>query len=224
VTAVHSGREAVDALATGTYDIVLMDVQMPDLSGFEATALIRERERMDGGHIRIVAMTAHAMTGDRERCLSAGMDGYLAKPIEPRMLFSVVEAEVQAAPAPAAATAAPDTSIVDREGALRHMGGDEQLLADVIRLFLEDCPVRLAAIKSAVASRDADAIRAEAHALKGAAGNLSAAALFEAARTLERLGAESRIDAAEGAWRALVGTATDVLDELREMQRRLPAS
>ena len=83
ITVAHNGLEALAELERGAFDVVLMDVQMPEMGGLEATAAIRERERVDGGHLRIVAMTAHAMKGDRERCLAAGMDGYLSKPIEP---------------------------------------------------------------------------------------------------------------------------------------------
>jgi CheY-like chemotaxis protein len=91
VTVVGNGRDAVDALRHGEFDIVLMDVQMPDMDGFEATAAIREWERETGHRVRIVAMTAGAMSSDRERCLAAGMDGYLSKPIDQRSLYDVVE-------------------------------------------------------------------------------------------------------------------------------------
>jgi PAS domain S-box-containing protein len=91
VTVVSNGREALHALQGGAFELVLMDVQMPDMDGFEATAAIRDWERETGQHVRIVAMTAHAMTGDRERCLAAGMDGYLSKPIDQRSLYAVVE-------------------------------------------------------------------------------------------------------------------------------------
>ena len=91
VTVVSTGREALHALQAGAFELVLMDVQMPDMDGFEATAAIRAWERDTGQHVRIVAMTAHAMTGDRERCLAAGMDGYLSKPIDQRSLYAVVE-------------------------------------------------------------------------------------------------------------------------------------
>jgi len=91
VTVVSNGREALDALRRGAFDLVLMDVQMPDMDGFEATAAIREWERDSGSRVRIVAMTAHAMVGDRERCLAAGMDGYLPKPIDQRALYDAVE-------------------------------------------------------------------------------------------------------------------------------------
>jgi HPt (histidine-containing phosphotransfer) domain-containing protein len=111
---------------------------------------------------------------------------------------------------------------VDRRLALDHMGGDEELFADVVRLFLEDCPGRLAAIRSAVESRNAELIRSEAHGLKGAAANLSATALFVATSTLERLGAESRLDAAQAAWRVVSAAATEVLDQLRAFEQSSP--
>jgi PAS domain S-box-containing protein len=215
VTVVVNGREALAAIERETFDVVLMDVQMPDMDGLEATAAIRALERTTGSHVRIIAMTAHAMNGDRERCLRAGMDGYLSKPIKPQMLFSVVEDE---SPSPPAAPSDARSAPIDRDEALRIMGGDEGLLADVVQLFLDDCPQRLAAIKAAVDARNAELIEAEAHGLKGAASNLSATALFEAAGALERIGAERRLDAAEAAWRCLSMAATDALDQLRRYE------
>ena len=192
---------------------MLMDLQMPVMGGLEATVAIRRRERGTGRHVRIVAMTAHAMNSDRERCLAAGMDGYLSKPIDPPMLFAVVEQD--GGDGGARRAARPDAVTFD-EDALRHrVSGDQELMTEVIRLFLEDLPVRLAAIKEAVTGRNAEALRAAAHALKGAAGNLSAGGLFEAARVLERIGAESRMDAAEAAWRQLSVEASNVIDVLR---------
>jgi two-component system sensor histidine kinase/response regulator len=218
VTTAANGLEALAALDREAFDIVLMDVQMPEMSGIEATQAIRARERGTPAHQRIVAMTAHAMSGDRERCLAAGMDGYLAKPIEPAMLFSVVEdAEAGSAAAPAAV---PRPAGVDQQSLLERLGGDRALLLDVVDLFLADCPPRLTAIKAAVETRNLATLRAEAHALKGAASNLSAGALFEAASLLERVAAEGRADAAEAAWRRLSVEASHALDQLRRENSR----
>ena len=218
VTVTSNGIEAVAALERDAFDVVLMDIQMPEMGGFEATAEIRTRERQSGGHTRIVAMTAHAMNGDRERCLSAGMDGYLSKPIDPVMLYAAVEHESAAVASSDAIDDPASVSPVDRARLMERLGGDEQLLADVTRVFLEDCPVRLAAIKAAVDARDAEQLRQTAHALKGAAANLSAAGLVVATDALERIGAEGRLDAAEAAWRRLSVEAVYVIDALRRFE------
>jgi PAS domain S-box-containing protein len=214
VTVAANGLDALAALERESFDVVLMDVQMPELGGLEATAEIRARERRTGGRAYIVAMTAHAMTGDRERFLAAGMDGYLSKPIDPEMLFAVVEQDraiVSVSP--------PLPEPVDRIAFLERLGGDEELMVDVIRLFLEDCPQRLVDIKAAVDQRDAERLRTAAHALKGAAANLSAGALFQAAATLERIGTEARLDAAPAAWRALSTEASLAMDVLRRFEQ-----
>jgi CheY-like chemotaxis protein len=226
VTVANNGLEALAALERTMFDVVLMDVQMPEMGGFDATTEIRRRERESGGHLRIVAMTAHAMTGDRERCLAAGMDGYLSKPIDPAMLFATLEHEAtpkSASPAPKSASPSPAAEpiahpAIDRGTMLDRLGGDPELFNEVIQLFLEDCPVRLAAIKAAVDAKDREQIRLTAHALKGAAGNLSVGGLFEAAHTLERLGADGRMDAIPAAWRQLATEAAAVLDALRRSE------
>jgi signal transduction histidine kinase/DNA-binding response OmpR family regulator len=219
VTVANDGIEALTALEAGAFDVVLMDLQMPHMGGFEATAEIRRREIESGGHIRIVAMTAHAMTGDRERCLTAGMDEYVAKPIDPVALYASVERDdVAHAAARAAEASATAAAPIDRDRLMRRLGGDLRLFADVTRLFLEDCPVRLAAIGAAVDRGDAEQIRATAHALKGAAGNISATKLFDATAALERIGAESRLTAARAAWRRLEAEAATAMQVLREFE------
>ena len=211
VTIAADGQEALARLEHETFDLVLMDLQMPVLGGLEATEAIRHRERGTGRHVRIVAMTAHAMASDRERCLAAGMDGYLSKPIDPPQLFAAVETTEEGDGIAAAAVPA-----AFDEGDLRQrVAGDEALMGEVIRLFLEDLPRRLAAIQDAVSSRNADVLRASAHALRGAAGNLSAGALCEDARVLERVGADSRMDEADAAWRQLSIDAGALCHELR---------
>ena len=214
VTVAQDGREALTRLDQETFDLVLMDLQMPVMGGLDATAAIRLGERATGRHVRIVAMTAHAMNSDRERCLAAGMDGFLSKPIDPAMLFAVVEQERDGDGGIEAVIAGRPVTFAE-DALLQRVSGDRELMTDVIRVFLEDLPKRLGAIRNAVTGRDADALRSAAHALKGAAGNLSAGGLFEAARVLERVGAESRMDAAEAAWRQLSVEATNVIEALR---------
>jgi signal transduction histidine kinase/DNA-binding response OmpR family regulator len=216
VTVANNGVEALAALAATRFDLILMDIQMPQMGGFEATEEIRRRERESGGHIRIVAMTAHAMSGDRERCLEGGMDGYVSKPIDPAVLFAAVEQVGGDGPAQAPPQTPAAASPIDRESLLNRVGGDEELLTEIVQLFLVDCPLRVAAIREAVASGNADEIRLTAHALKGSASNMSADALTAAARTLERLGTERRVEAAPAALRELAAQALLALDVLRQ--------
>jgi CheY-like chemotaxis protein len=207
-----NGLEAIAAVERDVFDVILMDVQMPEMGGYEATAVIREREHHIGRRQRIVAMTAHAMTGDRERCLDAGMDGYISKPLDPKALFAIVE--------DAATVTDPATvsSGFDYQALLERFGGDRELLIDVIRLFIEDSPARIEAIGKAVASRDAERVRFEAHGLKGAAGNLSATGLFEAAAMLERLAAEARTETIDAAWKKLAAEAATLMAALSTYQ------
>jgi two-component system, sensor histidine kinase and response regulator len=213
VVAVENGREALDALETGAFEVVLMDLQMPVMSGLDATALIRERERTSGGHVPIVAMTAHAMAGDRERCLAAGMDGYLSKPVDPQLLYAAVEQQQ------AAVSAEPRTVVFDGEALLARVGGDRELMADIVRLFLEDYPDRLASIAAAIHASDANALRAAAHGLKGAAGNLGAVAVYEATSALEQIGADGRLDAARGVWERLLSDVDAFVAAIRPFDR-----
>ena len=211
VVVANNGVEALEHFRNGHYDLVLMDVQMPEMGGFEATAAIRAIEEQTGTYTRIVAMTAHAMTGDRERCIASGMDGYLTKPFNQSLLFEVVE---QGSNGTAARPLA-----LNRSELMDRLGGDMELFAEVIRLFLEDCPKRLAAIETAIAEQNAELIRTTAHALKGAAGVISASALFEAAQSLERIGGEKRLGAVGPAFKLLSAEAANLMDTLRRLQQ-----
>ena len=155
-----------------------------------ATKAIRERERESSReHVRIVAMTAHAMSGDRERCLAADMDGYLAKPTESHALFAEVEGpEGLSMPS------------IDEADLLGRLHGDKEFAAEIVRLFVEECPSLLDAIRTAIDQRDVTAVRRAAHTLKGAAGTAAAVGIAEAAALLEVLAAEGDFDAFEGAW------------------------
>jgi CheY-like chemotaxis protein/HPt (histidine-containing phosphotransfer) domain-containing protein len=192
VDVVANGLEALAATAVSSYDVVLMDVQMPEMGGIEATAAIREREASTGSHLRIIALTAHSMTGDRERYLAAGMDDYLSKPIDSTRLFAAVELRKPAA-ARATSEEVPATTQPFAVEEMRRRLGSDELIAEVTQLFLDDCPARLAEIKAAVAARDRDAIRVASHSLKGAAWSLSAAPVAEHAGALEAMAA---VDAA----------------------------
>ena len=159
---------------------MLMDVQMPEMSGLEATAAIRERERSTGGHIPIVAMTAHAMTGDRERCLAAGMDAYVSKPLRPDELLAAVDGLFTSVP--------PAQPLVDRPTLLSAFGGNGTLLAEVIDMFLVDGPQLTRAIRQATDQGDGQRLAASAHALKGAAGLFGKQGAYETAKRLEQSG------------------------------------
>ncbi|HKS97183.1 MAG TPA: response regulator [Terriglobia bacterium] len=224
VVVASDGRAALDALdrpATRGFDLVLMDVQMPDMSGFEATGTIRERERATGAHLPIVAMTAHAMKGDRERCLKAGMDGYVSKPIQAKELLATIAAlaPVRTAP-PVLAPEIPRTAgALDVERLLEGVGGSEQLLREFIELFLADSPKQLARIRRAVAGRNAKALAESAHALKGSAGSFSLKGAYEASSKLEKMGRKGNLAGAKATLTSLEEGMTRLRQELRALLR-----
>ncbi len=206
VTVVENGKECVSALERGKFDLVAMDVQMPVMDGLDATAAIRKSEEKTGGRIPIVAMTAHAMKGDRERCLSAGMDGYVAKPIRSLELEKTLS-EVLGKTAPSAEVSrtadSQDGPVIDTRALLEGVGGNRQLLQKLAKLFLADLPKLLARIETASNAGDGEELAKAAHALKGAVGNFGAAKAVEAAAELERLGKAGELSSAEKAWTAL---------------------
>ncbi len=194
----NNGREALALLDREAFDVVLMDVQMPELDGFETTAAIRERERSTGRHVPIVAVTAHTMKGDADRCLAAGMDAYVAKPLRSQELLAAIRGLAGASPEPAAAPRRPRGPI-DRTLLLERVGGDRQALARLVKLFLADAPKRMAGIRRAILHGKAQALQAAAHALKGAVSNFAAPAATEAALRLQRMGESGDLAGAERA-------------------------
>ena len=184
VTAVSSGRDAVARAAEEPYDLILMDVQMPEMDGFEATAAIREREQKTGVHTPIVAMTAHVMTGDRERCLAAGMDAHLAKPIRPDDLATTIDALLPSGRSIRAAASKGSSDA--EEKLLADFGQNGRVLAEVIGVFLVDGPRYLDVIRQARASGDAAAAAAAVHALKGSVGLFSSEAYARSERSSRR--------------------------------------
>jgi signal transduction histidine kinase/CheY-like chemotaxis protein len=193
VTVAGTGREALAALGRETFDVVLMDVQMPEMDGLEATAAIRRQEAGTDRHQPIVAMTAHAMKGDRENCLAAGMDAYISKPIQPQELYATIARVVPDA-------AAPDMQEQLNLGqALDRVGGDRELLREIAGVFLDSYPGQLAELRDAVARRDSRAVQRAAHGLKGAVGNFGARAAAAAAERLELMGRAQDLAGAEAA-------------------------
>jgi len=188
VAVANNGREALDALFTDNsnppFDVVLMDVQMPEMDGLEAASLIREREKATGRRIPVIAMTAHAMKGDEDRCLTAGMDAYIAKPIKPDTLYAVLDRAVPMLDRPAAPVSQP-TGRLDWKEALNRVRGDPGLLRELTVIFLEELPKWRAAIGDGFARSDTDLVRRTAHTLKGSLGMFAAADAYEAAETVE---------------------------------------
>jgi CheY-like chemotaxis protein len=165
-----------------------MDIQMPEMDGMEATAAIRELEKKSGKHVPIIAMTAHAMRGDKEKCLASGMDGYISKPIQPAGLFAEMERCLTGAKGSNLVTEndnAPGEQI-DRVSLLERVEGDQELLTEMIHLFQEDAPNLLAAMRDALERGDMVVLERSAHSLKGALSNLSAKATAAAALQLEK--------------------------------------
>jgi PAS domain S-box-containing protein len=217
VMAAATGKEAVELLDRegSNCDLVLMDVEMPDMDGFHATAIIREKEKSSGRHMPIVALTAYAMKGDRERCLAAGMDSYLSKPIRYQDLLETVQRLVSGMPdIPAPAPfEKPPAEVLDEAMLMSRVDNDLQLLQDLVDLYLGDYPRLLDEMRAALGRKDPRALQRGAHSLKGCTSNLAAKLASEAAFKLEGL-------AHAGDW-AEAGNALESLE--RELARLKPA-
>ena len=181
-----NGKEALAALDRQPFDLVLMDLQMPEMDGWEATAEIRRREAGTGRRLPIIAVTAHAMKGDRERCLAAGMDGYVSKPIQPRDLYRAI-GEVMPAAEPPGPPEPPPAESFDPQALRARLDGDEDLARELVTMFLNDFPARITELEEALAAGDLPRLQRAAHALKGAVGHFAAAGATEAARRVEEL-------------------------------------
>jgi CheY-like chemotaxis protein/HPt (histidine-containing phosphotransfer) domain-containing protein len=212
VRVVATGRDAVDALEQEKFDAILMDVQMPEMDGFEATRLIREMERGTEDHIPIIGLTAHAMRGDRQKCIDAGMDDYVAKPVEPPRLFRAMQQAIDRfAPhdeelaGPGRTEYGEDTAsgreagtpkkparggdnVVDPDALLKRIGGDAEILQQLVDVFVSNLPDMMRSVAEAVESDDHERIRKAAHSLKGAVSNFGYDPATDSARELEYLG------------------------------------
>ena len=205
VTVVGDGRLAVEAAGSSDFDVILMDVQMPEMDGFEALATIRDRGEAGGGRIPIVALTAHAMAGDRERCLTAGFDDYLPKPIQAGTLAAALDRLIGGVrgAAPPAEPPPDDRPAFDRRAALEGLGGDEGLLDEILGLFLEDSPRLLDEVRAAAEAGDPATLGRLAHTLAGASGHFEAPEVVASARKLESIGKSGDLAGVDDAIRVL---------------------
>jgi signal transduction histidine kinase/DNA-binding response OmpR family regulator len=209
VQVVGTGQEALAALAQQSFDLVLMDVQMPEMDGIEATAMIRAQERATGTHLPIIALTAHAMKGDQEKCFAAGVDAYLSKPMKvddlyatiDRLLLSTTDEHLPADEAP-----------IDLSAALDIVEGDKTLWADLMAVFLEDCPAQVAALREAIDRGETHHIERLSHGLKGSLAAIGATTARTLAYALETRGRAAQLE----------GIST-VLDRLERELARIAA-
>jgi CheY-like chemotaxis protein len=218
----NNGDEVISLLAIQFFDVVLMDIQMPEMDGLTATGKIREGERRTQLHVPIIAMTAHAMKGDRERCLAAGMDGYISKPISVRELEEAVAGVLQGRKNTRVGKSpksheqvAPDSKITwDAAQTLERLGGDEKLLQAVVEIFLEDSPKQMNSLRRAIAERNAEGIETTSHNLKGELGYLGISAVSQKAGELEEMGREHNLQHTAGAFARFEIEISEVLISL----------
>jgi PAS domain S-box-containing protein len=224
VVVVGDGLAAVEAARNGRFDVVLMDVQMPEMDGLEATRTIRNHERKTSGHVPIVAMTAHAMSGDRERCLAAGMDEYIAKPIRAELLFDTIAHALAGTRRGGEGPRVPSAGggPLDWSEALSAVNGDEQLLRDVVEAFLDESPRVMGEIRNSIDAGDATVLRRAAHTLKGSVRLFGAHQANELAYRLEMMARDANLGQAGEALLGLEGEMQRLLPELYEYVGRVP--
>lgn len=213
----HNGTQAIALLEDGQFDCVLMDLQMPEINGFEATAVIRARERVSGRHIPIIALTAHALKEDRQRCIDAGMDDYVSKPIDAATLFEVIEAGVDKSHR-TARSLRPDSKKFDIDALVLNFEGDIEMVATLGAIFAESSSVQLSEIGDAIARGDAGALAFSSHALKGSVANFYAQAAVDAASTLERMARSGDIATAESVFTVLKAEIQQLREELKTLE------
>jgi two-component system sensor histidine kinase/response regulator len=196
VTIANNGNEALAALATARFDLVLMDVLMPEKDGLTAVAELRRREKDSGLHTPVVAMTALAMKGDKERCLEAGMDGYLSKPVRPQELDSILEAYISQQKSVASEPTEALDSCLNEEDLLQRVDGDRAFLAELAEIFRGDYPKQIRIARDGIEAGESEKVRHIAHGLKGALSNLSAEQASALASSLEGMGESGNLSAA----------------------------
>ncbi len=231
ITVVNNGREALATLENNSdqFDLVLMDVQMPEMDGFQATSLIREREARSGTHLPIIAMTAHAMKGDREECLAAGMDGYVAKPIRRRELQQVIDEVLgqQAAGPPDQPKGPAPRPILDAinwEHAEQTTEGDPELLRQILAAVIETSPLLLSQMEEALRRGESRELRRAAHTLKGSLEILGSTRTSELAQRLEERAKSGQSEGTRELFESLAADMNVLIAELRSRDELLARS
>jgi two-component system, sensor histidine kinase and response regulator len=224
VEVVATGKEAVDALDLVPFDLILMDVQMPEMDGIEATVLIRQKETQSGKHIPIVALSAHALEEDRVRCLASGMDDYLSKPCQQHTLATTVEKLLATVHVSAPETAMPawlaGQQLFDSSSLLSRLDNDEQFYREIVSGFITDMPLKLAKLRQAISSNDPTGIHFHAHQIKGAAASMTADSLKTVAEKIELSAQQSQSEDLYGLLRIAEAEFENVKQCLEE--RRIP--
>jgi len=225
VIVAENGREVLALLERESVDLVLMDVQMPELDGLEATAAIREKEKVTAAHLPIIALTAHAMKGDRERCLAAGADAYVTKPIHPPELFAALDSfkprksgDVES---PSMPVNEPPASSFDLTAALQHVDGDRELLEEIIRVFTDESPRMIADLRRAFDAGDPRLVERQSHMLKGSSSNLGATAVSRSAADVEAKARAGDLPGARSKLENLEREVKALLAELESLTRKV---
>jgi PAS domain S-box-containing protein len=223
VVVAANGKKALEALENEGFDLILMDVQMPELSGLEATLTIREKEKTTGKHIPIVAMTAHAMKGDEERFLASGMDSYLTKPLRTETLLSLLDEVGRRQVNPVEALILPrDRPVmaeIDLNGALERLNGDRELFEELTQVFKGDCPRIVEGMRLAIVSFDAKKLEHFAHALKGSSATMGAVAVSRLAGEIENSAHSENAESASQRFKILELEVEKMFYELESLAR-----
>ena len=223
ITVANNGAEALALLAAHSFDLVLMDIQMPQMDGLSATKTLRQQETTTRFHLPVVAMTAHAMKGDRERCLEAGMDGYVSKPINGRDLELAIAKAMNLTSSDIgwintkvrqeAQSAKPVT--LDFKQMLEQLGGDEKLLQEVIEIFVDQTPIHMETLRRALAQGDAESVEKTAHSIKGELGYLGISEVTQKARVLEELGRKHDLEQAAQVFLSFELEISDIVSAMK---------
>jgi CheY-like chemotaxis protein len=222
VSIAHDGREVLRTLQGANareFDMVLMDTEVEGMNGLESARAIRALEGKTGRRLPIIALSAHPTPSEQEACKAAGMDGYLAKPLRAQHLFELIRRVTT----PPAATPSPQVSTqptFDKCCFLSRMEGDERLGNEIIEIFRQEYPKLLESVHRAAEERNASLLERAAHTLKGSVGDMAAPEAFEAARALEQLAREGRLDDAHAALTALEGALNRLMPELHRMEKQ----